>query len=60
MFWKSATVLQMWDGEVLTRLRKAAQKLHYSSQEDIGAILQEKNIISKADLGLRCIKFTVF
>lgn len=43
MFWKNATVLQMWDWEVLTRFRKAAQKLNYSSQGNIGEILNKSN-----------------
>lgn len=59
MFWKSATVLQTWHWEVLTIFRKATQKLPYLSQENMEANLKNVIIISKGDLGLTCIKFTV-
>lgn len=42
MFWKSATVLQTWDWEALTKFKKATQKLPYSSQANIGANLKKK------------------
>lgn len=41
MFWKSARDLGMWDWEVLTRLRKATEKLPYSSQENGGESLKK-------------------
>lgn len=44
---------------MLTRFRKATQKRSYSSQENIGANQEKVIIISKPDLGLTCLKFTV-